>query len=447
MIYETAIESADPEKLRSIQASALREYLTSVSSIIPEYRELIVGAGLDKPHQVRDDAELLRRFSSIGFTDAAAYVSIDSSALKAVDKKLYYLESTSGTTSVPKSRYVTRSDDLLDQHLMARSFAAFDVKPEDRVLTVDLGELNFYALATKGIARLGIFDSVFYCARKPFADSMREALSCEPSVLLTTPSILLRSLPALSAKLSATKSLKKLVYYCEALDPQVQHYLHREFGIESFSLYSSVELGMIGAECTSHRGVHLWADVLLPAIKDAEPIENEMFDGNTHPVIQGSLGLTALLNKGKPTLAYLLGDRVEYTEAPCTCGRTLPRIHFLERDSEIFSLFGAKFTYRQIYDCIYHDKEVKSFLQIVLEDNSDGINMRLVLPQMDSVSSGMGPETLMAELNSQAGLSFLIDHDVLHFHFEFVSGEFFTKRKIRRVEDRRNKTPDLIYPR
>lgn len=445
MIYEPDLESATPKKLRARQASALREYLISVSLTIPEYQEKIVGADLDKPYQVTDDEELLRRFSSIGFTDPATYMAIDSSALRAVDKKLFYLESTSGTTSVPKSRYVTLTDDLLDQQLVARSFAAFDVKPEDRVLTLDLGELNFYAVVTKGIARLGIFESVFYDARKPFVESMQEALSFQPNVLMTTPSILLRSLPALSANPSAMKSLKKLVYYCEALDPQVQHYLHRDFGIESFSLYSSVELGMIGAECTAHRGVHLWADVLLPAIHDAVPVESEICEGKSQAAVQGSLGLTTLLSRGKPTLAYLLGDRVEYTEAPCKCGRTLPRIHFLERDSEIFSLFGAKFTYRQIYDCVYHENEVKSFLQIVLEDDADGVNMRLVLPQIDSVSKEMRLDKLIAELSAQAGLSFFVDHDVLEFQFEFVPAEFFTKRKIRRVDDRRNKTSDIVY--
>lgn len=440
MIYDREIECGSAEQLKTVQATALRKYLEEVGQAIPEYRQRISAAHLDELPKVTDDHELLRRFSSVGFTDAAAYVSTDGSALRLIDRSLYYLETTSGTTSVPKSRYVNWEDDMLDQELVARSFCAFDVKPDDRVLTIDLGELNFHALITKGIARLGIYDSVFYSARRPFGDSMKEALSCSPDVLVTTPSILLRSLPGLAESLNATRSLRKLVYYCEPLDTRLQHYLSDHFGIESFSLYSAIETGIIGAECGAHNGIHVWADVLLPTISEAVPIQSEIFRTEGYQVFEGALGLTTLMHRGKPTLAYLLGDRVQYTAAPCDCGRTLPRVHFVERDNDIFSIFGTKFTYRQIYESVYQNDEITSFLQIVLEDNTDGTTMTLVLPQVESVPNETRAEDLTSELASSTGLSYLVDHQVLDFEFKFVPSEFFTKRKIRLIEDLRSKS-------
>lgn len=413
----------------------------TVAQRIPEYRERISKSRLDGRHvEAMSDQELLKRFSIVGFTDAATYVSIDARALSEIDRKLYYLETTSGTTAAPKSRYATFQDDLIDQRLTARSFAAFGVTPDHRVLTVDLGELNFYALMTKGMAELGLYDSLFYSARKPFDRSMKEALAFKPDVLLTVPSILIRSWAAFIESLKAAPTLKKLIYYAEPLDSKIQQYLRREFGIESFSLYSSIELGIIGAECMAHDGIHVWADVLLPALKDAVTIKDKAFHYGERPSIQGLLGMTALVHEGKPTLAYLTGDMVEYTEEPCPCGRTLPRLHFIERDSETFSIYGAKFTYRQIHERVYKYEDVTNFLQIVLQDDASGTLMRLILPKESLYSIQSRQAEISYDLRSHAGLSFMADHAVLHFDFKFVPAEFFTKRKIRLIEDLRGKS-------
>lgn len=441
MIYEPHIECATPEQLKAIQAARLRTYLKEVVPRVPEYRERIAGANLS-PHDASiGDEELLDRFSAVGFTDAATYVSIDADARREIDRKLYYLETTSGTTSLPKSRYATYEDDLLDQHLVARSFATFEVTPQDRVLTVDLGELNFYALMTKGMAKLGIYDSLFYSARKPFGRSMREALASRPDVLLTVPSVLMRSFTSFVESLKEAPCVRKLIYYAEPLDSSIQEYLYRELGIECFSLYSSIELGMIGAECTAHKGVHVWADSLLPALKDAVPVQRTSFqDGVEESVLQGSLGVTTLRHRGKPTLAYLLGDKVQYTSEPCACGRTLPRLYFVARDSESFSVFGIKFTHREIYDHVYGNESVTNFLQIVLADEASATLMKLILPEEGLHSIQHRQAELLRELEAKSSISFLLDHGVMRLELEFVPAEFFTRRKIRLIEDLRDKT-------
>jgi phenylacetate-CoA ligase len=441
MIYEPHIECASPEQLKAMQAAHLRTYLQTVPPRIPEYQQRIKDANLDTPHAGLTDEELLDRFSAIGFTDAATYVSIDAVARREIDRKLYYLETTSGTTSLPKSRYATYEDDILDQNLVARSFATFEVTARDRVLTLDLGELNFYALMAKGMAKLGIYDSFFYSSRKPFGRSMREALACRPDVMLTVPSVLMRSFTSFVESLKAAPCVKKLIYYAEPLDSSIQEYLYGELGIECFSLYSSIELGMIGAECTAHKGVHVWADSLLPALKDAVPVKRTNFLGDVEEsVLQGSLGITTLKHRGKPTLAYLLGDKVQYTDEPCACGRTLPRLYFVERDSASFSIFGIKFTHREIYDHVYKNESVPNFLQIMLADEGSVTLMKLILPEESLHSVQHRQVELMEELEAKSSISFLLDHGVLRLDCEFVPAEFFTRRKIRLIEDLRDKT-------
>lgn len=448
MIYEPHIECASAESLRVVQASRLKTFLAEVAAHLPGYREFIIEAGLDRDLQTASDEEILARFRSAGFTGSAAYVAIDAQALRTLDKRLFFMETTSGTTAAPKSRYATREDDLIDQRLLARSFAAFGITSSQRVLTVDLGELNMYALMTKALADLGVYDSLFYCARKDFSRSMKEALACRPDVLITVPSVLARSLSEFFDSLSAIPSLKKLIYYAEPLDEKIQQHLLKEFGIESFSMYSSIECGIIGAECEAHDGIHVWADCILPGLNDPSPAKKAAFKNFGDDTLEGALGLTTMMYTGKPTLAYLNGDEVQHTEASCVCGRTMPRISFVQRKTDVFSVFGTKFTYRQIHDVVYEHATVASFLQVILEDVANGTEMKLILPADEGHGVNERRDEIYNALRSHPSMSFIVSHGVLDFKLEFVAADFFTSRKIRKVEDRRSASaePATIPP-
>jgi len=437
VIYEPHIECAPAERLRLVQAGRLKTFLAETAAHLPGYREFIIEAGLDGHLQTASDEEILARFSSAGFTGSTAYVAIDAQALRTLDKRLFFMETTSGTTAAPKSRYATREDDLIDQKLLARSFAAFGVTSSQRVLTVDLGELNMYALMTKALADLGAYDSLFYCARKDFGRSMKEALACRPDVLITVPSVLARSMAEFLDSLGGIPSLKKLIYYAEPLDEKIQQHLLREFGIESFSMYSSIECGIIGAECEAHDGIHVWADYILPGLKDASPVKKAAFKNFEGEALEGALGLTTMMYTGKPTLAYLNGDEVQYTEASCVCGRTMPRISFVQRKTDVFSVYGTKFTYRQIHEIVYEHAPVASFLQVILEDGASGTEMKLILPAEERHGVKERRDEIYNALKSHPSMSFIVSHGVLDFKFEFVEADFFTGRKIRKVEDRR----------
>jgi phenylacetate-CoA ligase len=444
MILEPHIECASRDRLVAIQASRLRAYLRNIAARVPQYWELMVRAGLDQNLDSGSDEDLLARFNSAGFTDASTYVSIDGHALNHIDRRLFFLETTSGTTGAPKARYATVEDDLIDKRLTMRSFAAFDIAPHDRVVTVDVGELSMYGLMTKALAELGVYESLFYSARKPFGESMKEALASKPDVLITIPGILMRSFTGLVESIKAAPCVKKLVYYAEPLEPELQQYLLRELGIQSFSLYSSIEFGMIGAECTAHDGVHLWADCLLPALKDAAVVEEVIFRSQDRQVFHGSLGMTGLMQSGKPTFAYLIGDQVDYTEAVCACGRTLPRIRFAQRESDIFSIYGAKYTYKQIHDVVYKNAEITNLLQIVLENGDQGAIMTLLLPKEGLYALKKREQEIYHNLRTHSGLSYMVDHGVLDFELEFLPAQYFTKRKIRRVDDRRGKLEGIL---
>jgi phenylacetate-coenzyme A ligase PaaK-like adenylate-forming protein len=115
----------------------------------------------------------------------------------------------------------------------------------------------------------------------------------------------------------------------------------------------------------------------------------------------------------------------------------MPRISFVQRKTDVFSVFGTKFTYRQIHDIVYQHAPVTSFMQVILEDGASGTDMKLILPDEEGHGVKERRDEIYNALKSHPSMSFIVSQGVLDFHLEFVAADFFTSRKIRKVEDRR----------
>jgi phenylacetate-CoA ligase len=74
------------------------------------------------------------------------------------------------------------------------------------------------------------------------------------------------------------------------------------------------------AECEHRTGMHLWQDLVYA----------EMLDPATwRPVPAGGAGTpvyTQLEREGQPMIRLVSGDTAEWSDAPCPCGRTYPRL-------------------------------------------------------------------------------------------------------------------------
>jgi phenylacetate-CoA ligase len=93
--------------------------------------------------------------------------------------------------------------------------------------------------------------------------------------------------------------------------------------MQVFSVYQSIEALKLGWECEAHQGYHINADHYPARIVEAE-------GHDAPPGEMGEVVISNLVNRGMVLLNYRIGDWARRIEEPCPCGRTLPRISFVD---------------------------------------------------------------------------------------------------------------------
>jgi phenylacetate-CoA ligase len=77
---------------------------------------------------------------------------------------------------------------------------------------------------------------------------------------------------------------------------------------------------MTNAECEFRCGMHLWQDIVFTELVHPETHEVVPCGGEGVPVY------THLERTSQPMIRYYSGDLATWTDAPCECGRTYPRL-------------------------------------------------------------------------------------------------------------------------
>jgi phenylacetate-CoA ligase len=429
-MWDPAIEAITPGALRALQARRLRNALRQH---VPRFQcyQSAFSSVLSKCSPAVTDDDLIEQFGSIAPMSQAAYIALDDEILSSSGHSLAFLENSSGTTATPKSRYATFHDDLIDREMLVRSFAAAGIGPADRVVFTDLGDLTLFVIFAKALAQLDVHNVVFCSARVPIEESLRDALAHQPTVLMTLPSIVVQGWSGFLGLVAAQRCLRKLVYTAEALSEGHRRTLQETVGVECYSIYGSIEFGFIAAECGEHDGLHIWADTYLASIAPIAARRSERQGWET-----GELVLTTLRHDGKPTLRYSTGDIVDLTNRTCRCGRSLPRLRFRRRSSEVFSIFGSKFSADEVGLALFIEPNAPPPFQIRLEDAEHGVRLTVILPT--TAKDALPNNTVMVKrLCTHPGLSYMRDHGVLRFAIRYATFGAISGRKVRRVDDRR----------
>jgi phenylacetate-CoA ligase len=116
----------------------------------------------------------------------------------------------------------------------------------------------------------------------------------------------------------------------------------------SYNLYTFSEYQVVFLECSAQDGLHVWLDVSLPEIIYQADLDREREEEGyvppAHPLWEataGDEGELVLTHWGDafPLVRWRTSDliRVVSTE-PCPCGRTLPRVDFLQRSDDLVNL-------------------------------------------------------------------------------------------------------------
>lgn len=118
--------------------------------------------------------------------------------------------------------------------------------------------------------------------------------------------------------------LQAVINTGELLAADTRELARDAWGHEPFDLYATTETGPIAAECSEHRGLHLFEDELV-----VEPVD---LSGMPVPsgVTADRLLVTSLSPGALPLVRYELPDRVRLAREPCPCGRPFRLIEAIE---------------------------------------------------------------------------------------------------------------------
>lgn len=101
----------------------------------------------------------------------------------------------------------------------------------------------------------------------------------------------------------------------EVLTPEARNRIEAAWGKVLYDMYGASETGILATECDRHAGLHLFEDLTVVEVVDA--------DGR--PVRPGDFGervlVTVLFRHTQPLIRYELTDKVRMAAKPCPCGR------------------------------------------------------------------------------------------------------------------------------
>jgi phenylacetate-CoA ligase len=110
-----------------------------------------------------------------------------------------------------------------------------------------------------------------------------------------------------------------IISSAQTLSSKSRETIEAQFNCRVFDKYGSREFSGIAHECAAHAGLHVNAEsYIVEILRDGQPVA---------PGETGEVVITDLNNYVLPLIRYRLGDlAVAADDAPCACGRGLPRI-------------------------------------------------------------------------------------------------------------------------
>lgn len=323
------LECAPPPERDRVILAKLRAQVQYAWERSPFYRGRWQAAGVS-PATLQSLADLAR-FPVVQKSDLRAaqeaappfgdYLCIEPSAVARI-------HGTSGTTGRPTVFGIGRDDWERIGEAHARILWGAGIRPGDTVLIASFFSLYLGSWgALEGCERLGATAFPFG-AGMPGQTLMavQWARDLRPTAFYGTPSYALHF--AETARRDgidpASLGLRTLFFSGEpgAGIPATKRQIEATFGGRCIDMGSMAEMTpwMTNAECAHRTGMHLWQDIVFTQVCDPETFAPVPYGAEGTPVY------THLERTSQPMIRLVSGDRARWTDEPCPCGRTYPRL-------------------------------------------------------------------------------------------------------------------------
>jgi phenylacetate-CoA ligase len=323
------VECAPPEVRDRLILAKLRQQIRYAWQRSPFYRRKWEAAGVS-PDSLRSLADL-QRFPVVTkqeLREAQGAHPPFGEYLCIAPDMVSRIHGTSGTTGRPTVFGVGADDWERVGEAHARVMWGIGIRPVDRVLICSFFSLYMGSWgALKGGERLGATMFPFGAGvQGQTLAAVQWAREIRPTAFYGTPSYALHLAETAQREGIDPGSLGLRTLFVSgepgAGIPSTKRLIEDTFGGICVDTGSMAEMTpwMTNAECRHRTGMHLWQDLVYTEVSDPE----------THrPVPPGGEGTpvyTHLERTSQPMIRLVSGDRARWTDEPCPCGRTYPRL-------------------------------------------------------------------------------------------------------------------------
>jgi phenylacetate-CoA ligase len=292
----------DRELIINSQNRKLQNIVQYAAAHVPYYQKIFQDADIS-PMDIKTIGDLkklpITSKSNLQFLKTK---SITSSEFNLCNLKI---ERTSGSTGQPFSIFFDNKFIDVRDSLFLRALFTAGYRPGQKVLllTDHVGEKKH-----------NWFIRWSYASIQDSADRLISLYSrIKPHVLYGCTTALKLLAQEIRSQKSITHKPRVIITAAEMLDNKTRKFLEETFYSELFDIYGLTEMGVVGWECSEHKGYHLAEDT---TIVEYLPLEN----GNELK----KLVMTNLSLKGMPFIRYATGDvGIPSQIGKCPCGRSL----------------------------------------------------------------------------------------------------------------------------
>jgi phenylacetate-CoA ligase len=238
------------------------------------------------------------------------------------------IHGTSGTTGRPTVFGIGRDDWERIGEAHARILWGAGIRPDDRVLICSFFSLYMGSWGVlKGVERLGATAFPFGAgAAGQTLMAVQWARELRPTAFYGTPSYALHFAETARREGIDPRAFgfRTLFFSGEpgAGIPATRRLIEETFGGACVDMGSMAEMTpwMTNGECRHRTGMHLWQDLVYTQVCDPETFQPVPFGAEGTPVY------THLERTSQPMIRLVSGDLARWTDEPCPCGRTYPRL-------------------------------------------------------------------------------------------------------------------------
>ncbi|WNY24139.1 Phenylacetate-coenzyme A ligase [Methanimicrococcus hongohii] len=427
--WKPEIETMDPKDLRQMQSEKLVKLVKYVYDRSPFYKKRFDEFGI-KPEDIKSIDDI----GKLPFTvkqDLRDTYPNGMFCVKNTDVVRYH--ASSGTTGKPTVVGYTQNDLDAWAESLARGMTAIGLGQDD-IIQVSYG----YGLFTGGLG-------VHYGSEKIGATTLPAgsgnterqitlmkdldvtAICCTPSYF----SYLIEAADHMGCSIKDETKLKIGIFGAEPWSESLRKRIEERSGIKAYDVFGTSELsGPLFIECEAQEGMHVWGDMFLFEILDAETNE-PVPDG-----VVGELVVTTLIKEALPLIRYRVGDLASLDTSVCKCGRTHPRLMRLKgRSDDMVIVRGINVFPGQVEYVLVKFPEVSPHFMIVLDRDGELDSMTVQVELVDMASD---------KLDDYHKLKARLEHELksilnLHAEVEFVAPGTIPRSegKAKRVTDKR----------